>query len=424
MKKIISSVLVLMNLIAAAQSDELKSKTISDELDRLLSHQYYFAARDLYNNQYKQLSLFHQLKAGAVLDNVFNHPEASNHKIDLLFKEYNALLSDSVSYSLLETKQNNHSKLYEYSQAYATIDEILKKYSRLYKQSDIDDYKNTQKIWKVLSDQPKQQVLILGNTDMKIIKDDAGLSNLEVTNDTVSIPFIFDTGANFSTVTESTARKLRMIVFDSLIDVTSITGSKIKAHMAICPVFKLGNIQVNYAVYIVFPDKELAIPQIDYQINGILGFPVIEAMKEVQITKGGDFIVPKTRTRNSEQNMAIHNFVPVINIEGETYSFDSGADQTMLYNVYYKRHKAEINAKYKEEKLSFGGAGGLTTKRGFMVKFEPVINGKKIKLSSVMVFLENLKEEENYLSGNIGQDIIRKFDKMTLNFEDMFIRFD
>ena len=424
MKKIITFLLVLISLLATGQSNVSKSQNIADEIDKLLTHQYYFAARDLYNSQYKQLSQFQQLKAGAVLDNVFNHPDASNLKIEQLFKNYNELLADSVKYSLLETKQNNHSKLYEYKQAYATIDEILKKYSRLYKKSDIDDYKNTQKIWKVLSDQPKQQVLILGNTDMKIIKDEAGLSNLEVTKDTVSIPFIFDTGANFSTVTESTARKLGMTVFDSLIDVTSITGNKIKAHMAICPVFKLGNIQVNNAVCIVFPDKELAIPQIDYQINGILGFPVIEAMKEVQITKGGDFIVPKTRTTNPEQNMAIHNFVPVINIEGETYSFDSGADQTMLYNVYYKRHKAEIAAKYREEKLSFGGAGGLTTKRGFMIKFEPLISGKKIKLNSVMVFLENIKEEENYLSGNIGQDIIRKFEKMTLNFEDMFIRFD
>jgi len=410
--------------MASAQSNEVISQKIYAELESLITHRYYFTARDLYKSQYDKLSKFHQLKIGATIDNAFNRVESSNQKIELLLKNYDNLLSDSLRNDLLDTKQNNHSKLYEYRQAYNAINEILKKYSKILKNEDVEDYKNTLNIWKVLVDQPKQLILINGNTDMKMKKDKAGLSNLLVTNDTVKVPFIFDTGANFSTVTETTAKRLNMTIFDSLIDVGSITGQKIKARIAICPVFTLGNIQVRNAVFIVFPDKELTITQLDYVINGILGFPVIEAFKEVEITKDGDFIVPKERTKYTEQNMAIHKLNPVINIDGEPYSFDTGADETMLYDVYYKKHKKDIDGHYKEEDLSFGGAGGQTTKKGFLVDFRHTINGKSLKLDSVMLFKDNIKEEENYYFGNIGQDFIKQFDKMTLNFEDMFIRFD
>ncbi len=424
MKITIFGILLIINALASAQTSESMSLKIYNEIDTLITYQYYFAARDKYHNQYKNLTNLDQLRAGTIIDNVFNRPKDSNQKIERLFNQYNSLLPDSAKYYLLQTRQNNYSKLYEYRSAYDATNEILQKFSKLIKKSDKEDFMNTRKIWKVLSGQPKQEVIIKANTNLKLVKDDVGLSNLQVTHESVSIPFIFDTGANFSTVTETTAHKLKMIIFNSLIDVTSITGVKIKARMGICPEFKLGNILVKNAVFIIFPDKELAIPQNDYQINGILGFPVIEAFKEVQITKSGDFIVPLSRSNHYEQNMAIHSLTPIINIEGESYSFDSGADQTMLYYSYYNKHKREIEDSYKLKTLSFGGAGGMTTKKGFLIKYEAKINDKVIKLDSIMLFKENIKEEDNYLSGNIGQDIIKKFDKMTLNFEDMFIHFD
>ncbi|RTZ46153.1 hypothetical protein EJ377_17055 [Chryseobacterium arthrosphaerae] len=49
----------------------------------------------------------------------------------------------------------------------------------------------------------------------------------------------------------------------------------------------------------MFADQALSFPQISYQINGILGFPVIEALKEVQLTQDDYFIVPEKETKIS-----------------------------------------------------------------------------------------------------------------------------
>jgi predicted aspartyl protease len=86
------------------------------------------------------------------------------------------------------------------------------------------------------------------------------LQNLTLTLDTLAIDFIFDTGANFSTVTETTAKRLNMRIMDTAtIEVGSITSHKVRSKIGVCPEFNLGNIKVENAVFLVFPDEALAI---------------------------------------------------------------------------------------------------------------------------------------------------------------------
>jgi hypothetical protein len=104
------------------------------------------------------------------------------------------------------------------------------------------------------------------------------------------------------------------------IEVGSITGRNVQSRIGVCPEFNLGSIKVQNAVFLVFPDEALAIAQANFQINGIIGFPVIEAMKEIQLTKKGEFIVPLQKSRYTEQNMAINFLNPVIYLDGENYT--------------------------------------------------------------------------------------------------------
>jgi hypothetical protein len=41
-----------------------------------------------------------------------------------------------------------------------------------------------------------------------------------------------------------------------------------------------------------------------------------------------------------------------------------------------------------------------------------------------MLFRESARGPEDLFYGNIGQDFIRQFEVMTLNFESMFVRFE
>lgn len=395
-----------------------------NKVDSLIRQKSFFAARDSFHNAYHDLTRLHQLKLGAELDNVFNRLEASNQKADSLLVHFSGQLSQEDKYKLYRLKQMNHSKLFEYAAADDAILEMLNTYPSLMKPEELDDFRNTRKIWAALRNQPKQVVELPKEARLSMKTNQLGLHTLPVANDSTVMDFIFDTGANFSTVTESTAKKMNIHVLDTTqIDVGSITGEKVKARIGIAPALELGEIRVMHAVFLVFPDEALAIHQLSFQINGIIGYPVIEAFKEIQLTPSGDCIIPVKRSTHTEQNLAIDFLTPVISLDGTAYTFDSGANATTLFSSYYVLHRDEIDQKYKETNISFAGAGGHATKKGYVVSFTTHVNGQAITLDSVQLFREKLKDHEVY-PGNIGQDLIRKFSRMTLNFESMFIRFD
>ena len=203
--------------VATGYSQQITDSTrsITATIQKLIDRKDFFAARKLYLSQRATLDPMESLKSGAAIDNVFNRLDSSNHKISLLLSRYRSELSPADCFQLLKIKQMNHSKLFEYRQAFLAINELLVKYDGFMSDAEVDDYRNTRTIWAALTGQPKQAVHITENTALTIHRDKAGLQNLEVTLDTLSINFIFDTGANLSTVTESTAHRFSRWVMDA-----------------------------------------------------------------------------------------------------------------------------------------------------------------------------------------------------------------
>jgi len=121
--------------------------------------------------------------------------------------------------------------------------------------------------------------------------------------------------------------------------------------------------------------------------------------------------------------MALDGLFPLILLNGKHYTFDTGADETILYFAFYKEFKQEIEQKYRKEKISFSGAGGTKEFEGDIIDFEFTINGIESKLNKIQLLTEKLRPNET-VYGNIGQDLIKKFDSITINFKKMYISFE
>lgn len=395
-------------------------------VDSLINTGDYFTARQLYTDRHDELSETHKLKSGLFLDYYFNQPDSSLSKMNTLFNKFKAELSDSLKYEILSVGHINYSRQYEYKKAKETIEIVLFDYSQYISESKKEDLQNTLKIWTALQDQPKQEVIINNPSELEIIRDKAGLQNLHVTYDDNRHAFVFDTGANISVITESMAEVFELNVIESTIQVGSITGQIVEARIAVAPQFLLDDIMVKNAVFLVFPNEALAFPQIDYQINGILGFPIIEAMNEIRITRDGRFIITGGQPTSEFKNMALDFFTPLLFLEDErgkgTYLYDTGASNSTLYDTYFNRYQSEL-ADLQEVDYSFGGAGGEATKKGVYITFKPEFNNTTIPLDSTIVLKEPLNEDNIY-QGTIGQDFTSQFESVTINFDQMFIRFD
>lgn len=423
MKQIKKLLLILLALFSLNAFGQLQTTTF-DKIYHLVEQKNFFKASETYDLQKGGLTTVHQKVIEAFLDNAFNRLEASNERITQLIQAENNL-PDSLMLKLYKITEDNAVKLFNYKEAKNAILTIMGNYKKLLSEEDINGMENSLKIWTALEYEPKQQVKIKETNRLVMEKDKAGLNNLKVSSGKTTIDFIFDTGANLSTVSETTAGQLGMKIIPVNIEVGTVTGETAPAQLAVCPVMTLGNIEIRNAVFLVLKDEGLAFPQIDYRINGILGFPVIAALKEIQTTRDGYFIVREEETKlEARSNLAMDGLTPLVLINDKHFTFDTGADHTILYSPYFSENRREIESNYSQTVISFAGAAGLMEFTGYKIDFNFDCNGKNVTLKNVSLLTGSLDEMDKWIYGNIGQDLINQFNRMTLNFNQMFIKFD
>ncbi|RAJ80371.1 aspartyl protease [Chitinophaga dinghuensis] len=402
----------------------LHAQSVNDkfpEVYQLILNRNFFKAKDWYALNKSNLDQQHQQLTEAILDNAFNKPAISDQKVTVLLQTATGL-PDSLLLKLHRLKEDNAVKQYKYKEAKVEVITMLKKFAAMLSDEERDDLSNNLKIWTALENVPPQRVS-RGAVKLKMFKDNAGLNNLKMTVGMDTADFIFDTGANISTVSASTAKQLHFRIIPSEIAVNAITGKTVTAQLAVCDKMMLGDLQLENVVFLVLEDEGLSFPSINYYIHGILGYAVIAALREIQITRDNYFIVPETETEISgPSNMAIDGLTPLICIDGMHFTFDTGAGNSILYAPFYQRNRSIIDGNYSPQMIAFGGAGGKVETAGFKVKVTFNIMDKKVTVKNVNLLQNNINQEKVY--GNIGQDVIRQFSKMTMNFDKMFIRFD
>jgi predicted aspartyl protease len=312
----------------------------------------FFLARDLYAQYQSNMPGFDRLLFQAELMAAFNQPDSSNKALECLLNDHKAQLTDSLLIAATEMQQANFVRLFQYQAAAATGEKLLVMDLSSEKREDV---KNTNIIWKALANEPAQQ-LRLTPTELSLTRDKAQLRNLTVQANGKALPMIFDTGANLSVATQSTATALGMKLLDGTVQVTAITGTKVSSKVAVCPSLTIGTLKIQHAVFLVMPDSALAFPQADYQIHGIIGFPVIEALGAVTITTDDRFIVGKIKNGAALKNFALDFLTPIIRLDAKPYTFDTGANTTILYPSYFNQHRQEIIATYQPSEINFAGA--------------------------------------------------------------------
>ena len=112
--------------------------------------------------------------------------------------------------------------------------------------------------------------------------------------------------------------------------------------------------------------------------------------------------------------------------DGEQLIFhlDTGNTKSTLFNRYYLRHKDLIMKTGKKSTSTSGGFGGIETKEVYeMPTFAVWLDGDKpARLKDVEVEIHN-EGFQGWQSedGSLGMDFLRAFEKVTINYRDMFV---
>ena len=416
-----------LTFFSACSNKKTLSAAADKTLHKLLDEHDYFKLETKVKQYNDSLGDDKRLYFKAYLDNAFNRNMDCIADVDSLLKSYQANFPDSIKINLNRLQNDSYFKTYQYAKAAQTDSVILKQYAKALHKDDADDIKNDLLIRGALKNTAPQQTIIPANTTIQWARDKLGLVEIPIQCNNKGYSAIFDTRANISCITKTYAAKLGVHVLPVTYDEGSgATGIIFKSGLGVADELNIGGITVKNVVFQVMPDSILYIAQIKFQMNIIIGFPVIEQMKEVHIYKDGRMMIPQTPVQTGLHNFALDGLNPVIALKtgNDTlaFNFDSGATTSDFYLAYFNRYKAAILKNSTKKTLHFGGAGGVQKKTVYILpKVDLAVGGKTVTVDSISVLDAKITPDEK-LYGNIGQDFTNKFNEVIYNFKYMYIK--
>jgi predicted aspartyl protease len=327
----------------------------------------------------------------------------------------------------LHSLADDYIKTYRYNEAVQAYEELLHKFAshmnKAERQSAEDDYHTVL----LIRNAPPQTVSFDGRIDLAIHRNpvlDSIEANLTIHGAEQS--WLLDTGANFSTVSASFANKLGVRISQDVAQTRGMTGAENKLHVALLPEMKLGGATIRNIVLLVLDDNNLKVPAgktMRYQINAILGYPVLQALQRITFTQDGHFIAgPDSPSGPDGATLYLDELTPLLECRVENrrvlFSFDTGADQSVLSDRYHRDFPEDFKGLKKKPYAMFG-AGGLKKMTAYYLPEVQLRVGQAHPVMHNLPVVPVMGWDLDRLYGNLGRDLVDSYRSFTIDFERM-----
>lgn len=362
-----------------------------------------------------------------VLANKQNQNLASIHALEPLVSRLDPVADSARVVVVLKTLADDYLKTYRYSDAANALERLDREYGSTMTPADRADLHNDIEFRRALRNAPPQRTTVSSPFTIPLRLDALGLREVRVHVGRDSSGWIFDTGANLSTITDGMARRLGLHVITTGAATKGITGASVPNRVAVIPEMRFGSARVRNAVAIVLPDSALDIPQAHFQITAILGYPVLESLGRLAIGTDSLRVDPGAGERPSDSsNLFLDDLAPLVaaTVGDSTrlFHFDSGADATML-TVRFCRAYTSLLTGLDTTSIKIGGAGGVQRYAGYRIPQVPVsIGGQRAELDSVFVMRDASRSPFESYFGNLSGNLAARFGGYTLDFRAMTFR--
>ncbi len=347
----------------------------------------------------------------------FNEPARSNRDLTELERQPGPLAS-GLRVEAARLRFRNDLRLYDYAAAVrdarallalADADSVVR--------ADVD---NDARIAGVLADVPPQRVLQRAATELRLSPD--GRAPVQIGDSTRA--YLLDTGANFSVLSHSEVRALGLAVRPAGVQVGTSTGSRVRADVTVAPRVRVGGIELSDVVFLVLPDEALSFGP-SLRIAGLIGFPVVAALGEVEFRRDGIVRIPAEVPVRPDPNLALRNLTPLVSVtlmgEPAICELDTGAGETVILQPFFERFRERIERAGQPETVRTAGAGGARTIGAFALRDVPlVVGGVTVTRPQLRAYTQSVAVDPTQSSDcRLGQDVLRSFPGYTLNLRSM-----
>ena len=354
-----------------------------------------------------------------------NRRGQAGQSIELLKRGLPALRQarDARASVALKALADDYTKIFAYDAAAKAYDDLFALFPNENKGGTRDDAG----VLHLLAGAKPMTIAWHGPTRLRTTWNAIGSRVTELEVNGVKEQWLLDTGANYSVISRSLARRLGLkILPGSALTGSGLTGLENPLQAAVLPSIRVGGATLQNVIVLILDDANLKISIGDqsYQINAVLGYPVFQAMQVITFTHGGEFEAGRAAYRSGRGlPMYMRRLTPVVNLRANglalPFTLDTGASGTDLSLRYYERFK-DSDLEWKQDEDEVAGAGGIIKRN---IYTQPVLRlgiGDKIAvLRNVSITPKKTNAGLDELYGNIGQDMFARFESFTLDFADM-----
>jgi len=283
---------------------------------------------------------------------------------------------------------------------------------------------------RILSGTSPQTISWQGPVTLKTSYNPIGSRVAELVVNGVRAPWLLDTGANQSVVTRTFAERLGVMPLQGVASVGSgVTGRQSSIRVAVLPTMHVGGAVLTNVVLLVIDDENLRIgsgPDA-YQINAILGYPILKALGVVTFTRD-EFLAGEAAEANGPGvRMYMRGLTPALECEVEgrplLFTFDTGATSADMSVRYYELFRAQAGS-WKTQNFESAGAGGSIRQTQYIQpRVAMKVGASTVTLNDVAIYPARANAGIDILFGNLGLDFVDGFESFSLNFSTMTFSF-
>lgn len=398
------------------------------DLIQMLDEKDLFRLETLLQEKKKELPPYIVLYLEANLQNAFNKTEQSLQTIDKLLGNYSESLSDMLLLRIFIVKYDNLYKQYRYVEATEALKIAIGKYGHAVDSVVLDMLREKKyNFVESIKEFPVQKMHITTDVSIPVSINQYNHMIINVSSGEQTENFIFDTGAS-NVVSESVARRMGIRIFELAGIAVGAADKKVQLKVGLADKLWIGDLMFENVVFKVMPDELLSFPEADYVIHGIIGFPVINQMKEIEIYKNKSITVVAHPTKCNLHNLFLDHALPIIQFEANCdtvlFIMDTGANTTKFSEKYFAANNVKIKEKATLNTIRRGGVGGFIDSEVYELEnVQLKIGGQEMIIPTIMVLTDKLSYL-HYYDGHLGQDVLMNFNKLTLNLEEMCVSFD
>ncbi len=198
-----------------------------------------------------------------------------------------------------------------------------------------------------LRDVPPESVENLEERSIQAARNRLSSWDVPVQVNGVGTQLVFDTGANFSAVSESEARRLGLSIRDSQATVAGVTENNNPVRVA-CADLVMGGAHIRNVVFLVFTDRAMYLAPLHLRMRGFLGLSAIRALGRVGISRDGTVRIHPPEAAvdgpGEEPNLFFDSLNPVVEVSHGGRRLQLVVDTGAFSSEFYPSFRAALSS--------------------------------------------------------------------------------